>query len=186
MASSAQTQTEHVYSVWALPPEPARSRLKNLMAGLRAEFGGPEFDPHVTVVGAITLTPDSAVEMIRSAAAGLRPYTARVKSVSSGSFYYQCVYLLVEPTAEVVEASNHCCGHFGYQSSSPYMPHLSLLYGDLSDEEKEKAVKRVEELEKEICGLTLEISELALCKTDTEDKSLKSWEKVEVCKLESK
>uniref|UniRef100_A0A0D3G9T8 Cyclic phosphodiesterase n=1 Tax=Oryza barthii TaxID=65489 RepID=A0A0D3G9T8_9ORYZ len=97
-----------------------------------------------------------------------------------------CVYLLLEPTPEVVEASDHCCGHFGYERSTPYMPHVSLLYGDLTDEEKEVARKKVEEIDKEICGLQFEISELALYMTDTEDKSLESWELVEICHLERK
>ena len=65
------------------------------------------------------------------------------------------------------------------------MPHLSLLYGDLTDEQKEKARQRVEELDKEIRGLSFQISSLALYKTDTEDKTLKSWEKAEVCYLGS-
>ncbi|KAJ3703986.1 hypothetical protein LUZ61_007691 [Rhynchospora tenuis] len=179
-------QGTEVYSVWALPPESVRPRLKSLMSGLRAEYGGPEFEPHITVVGAIRLTPESALEMIRSATSGLRPYKAKVTSVSRGTFFYQCVYLLIEPTKEVVEASADCCVHFGYQSSTPYMPHLSLLYQDLTDEEKDEAVKKAEELDKEICGLEFEISEFALYKTDTEDKSLKSWEKIEVCRLDGK
>ncbi|KAJ4768446.1 Cyclic phosphodiesterase [Rhynchospora pubera] len=182
---TTQPKTE-VYSVWALPPESVRPRLKSLMSGLRADYDGPEFEPHITVVGAIRLTPESALEMIRSATSGLRPYKAKVASVSRGTFFYQCVYLLIEPTKEVVEASAHCCGHFGYQSSTSYMPHLSLLYQDLTDEEKDKAVKKAEELDKEIGGLEFEISEFALYKTDTEDKSLKSWEKIEVCHLDGK
>ncbi|KAJ4749694.1 Cyclic phosphodiesterase [Rhynchospora pubera] len=171
---TTQPKTE-VYSVWALPPESVRPRLKSLMSGLRAEYDGPEFEPHITVVGAIRLTPESALEMIRSATSGLRPYKAKVASVSRGTFFYQCVYLLIEPTKEVVEASAHCCGHFGYQSSTY-----------LTDEEKDKAVKKAEELDKEIGGLEFEISEFALYKTDTEDKSLKSWEKIEVCHLDGK
>lgn len=67
-----------------------------------------------------------------------------------------------------------------------YMPHVSVLYGDLTDEEKESARKKVEEMDNEICGLQFEISELALYRTDTEDKSLESWELVEVCHLEKK
>ncbi|EEE64376.1 hypothetical protein OsJ_19218 [Oryza sativa Japonica Group] len=137
---------KEVYSVWALPPEPVRARLRGVMAGLRAAHGGPAFEPHATVVGAIRFR--------RSAA--------------------------------VVEASDHCCGHFGYERSTPYMPHVSLLYGDLTDEEKEVARKKVEEIDKEICGLQFEISELALYRTDTEDKSLESWELVEICHLERK
>ena len=63
------------------------------------------------------------------------------------------------------------------------MPHLSLLYGDLTEEEKEKARARAEELAEGIVGTTFEISKIALFKTDTQDKSLKSWEESAVCEL---
>jgi 2'-5' RNA ligase len=66
-----------------------------------------------------------------------------------------------------------------------YMPHVSLLYGDLTDEEKEEARKKAEELDKDIYVLEFEISELALYRTDTTDKTLESWELVEVCHLGS-
>ncbi|TVU20586.1 hypothetical protein EJB05_36800, partial [Eragrostis curvula] len=182
----ADQSPEEVYSVWALPPEPVRGRLRSIMEGLRAAHGGPAFEPHATVVGAIRLRRSQAIEMLRAAGAGVSPYTARVTGVARGDFFYQCVYLLLEPTPEVVGASDHCSGHFGYQRPTPYMPHVSLLYGDLTDEEKEEARKKVEELDKDICGLQFEISELALYRTDTEDKSLDSWELVEVCHLEKK
>lgn len=59
-----------------------------------------------------------------------------------------------------------------------YMPHLSLLYADLTDEEKKKAQDKAYVLDESIGSLNFQISRLALYKTDTEDKSLKSWEKV--------
>ncbi|KQK05363.1 cyclic phosphodiesterase [Brachypodium distachyon] len=188
MDPAADQSPEEVYSVWALPPEPVRARLRGLMAGLRAAHGGPAFEPHATVVGAVRMRRSAAVEALRAAAAAavVRPYTARVTGVARGDFFYQCVYLLLEPTPEVNQASDHFCAHFGFQRSTPYMPHVSVLYGDLTDEEKESARKKVEEMDNEICGLQFEISELALYRTDTEDKSLESWELVEVCHLEKK
>lgn len=177
---------EEVYSVWALPPAPVRDRLRHIMEGLRAAHDGPAFEPHAMVVGDLRSRRSTSIEVLHTAAAGVQPYTARVTGVSRGSFFYQCVYLLLEPTPEVVAASDHCCGHFGYKRKTPYMPHVSLLYGDLTDEEKEEARKKVEELDKDICGLEFEISELALYRTDTTDKSLESWELVEVCHLEKK
>lgn len=174
---------EAVYSVWAVPPEDVRERLRKLMQNLRAEFSGPEFDPHVTVVGAMRLTKRNAIQKLQSACAGLKPYTVRIVSVSRGNFFYQCVYLLLHPTPEVMEAGAHCCSHFGYKSLAPYMPHLSLLYGDLADEEKEKAVERANSHDQDICNLSFEVSHLALYKTDTEDKTLNSWEKVADCIL---
>jgi hypothetical protein len=65
------------------------------------------------------------------------------------------------------------------------MPHLSLLYGDLTDEEKQKAQERANILDDSLSGLSFQISKLALYKTDTEDKTLKSWEKIAECTLTS-
>ncbi|XP_016448773.1 cyclic phosphodiesterase-like [Nicotiana tabacum] len=176
---AAEIKKLEVYSVWALPSEDVRERLKKLMGGLRSEFGGPQFEPHVTVVGAIRLTEDEARDKFRKGCEGVKAYNATVEKVDTGTFFYQCVYLLLHSTNEVVEASARCCSNFGYNSSSPYMPHASLLYGDLTDEEKKKAQEKAYILDESIGNLSFRISRLALYKTDTEDKSLKSWEKIE-------
>ncbi|KAK6124162.1 hypothetical protein DH2020_042071 [Rehmannia glutinosa] len=177
--TTAPTEVKRdVYSVWALPPPELTPRLKKLMEGLRSEFGGAQFEPHVTVVGAISLTESEARDKFNKACEGLKAYSASVEKVATGTFYYQCVFLLLHPTPQVVEASAHCCGHFGYKNSTPYMPHLSLLYADLTDEEKKKAQEKAYVLDDSIGSLNFQISRLALYKTDTEDKSCKSWEKV--------
>ncbi|TXG47741.1 hypothetical protein EZV62_027035 [Acer yangbiense] len=146
---------KNVYSVWAIPPEDVGARLKKIMEGLKSDFGGPHFEPHVTVVGAINLTAEDAAEKFKSACEGLK----------------------------VVEASAHCCAHFGYSNSTPYMPHLSLLYADLTDDEKKKAQEKINALDDNIDKLSFPITCLALWKTDTGDKTLKSWEKVVECNL---
>ncbi|XP_062016702.1 cyclic phosphodiesterase-like [Rosa rugosa] len=182
MAST--TPEKNVYSVWALPPDDVTPRLKKLMEGLRAEFNGPYFDPHITVVGAITLTPEDALNKFKAASQAVKAYEAKVESVATGTFFYQCVFLLINPTPQVVEASAICCGHFGYNSSTPYMPHLSLLYADLSDEDKKKAQEKASILDESIASLSFPVTRLALYKTDTEDKTLKSWEKIAECTLQ--
>lgn len=176
--TSTPADKKHVYSVWAIPPEDVGGRLKRLMAGLASEFGGPQFEPHITVVGAIGLTEEDALEKFHSACDGLQAYTATVDRVATGTFFYQCVYLLLHPMPEVVEASAHCSGHFGYKSSTPYMPHLSLLYGDMTDDEKKEAQEKANILDESISGLSFPITRLALWKTDTQDLTLKSWEKI--------
>ncbi|XP_008383549.3 cyclic phosphodiesterase-like [Malus domestica] len=183
--TSTAAEVKNVYSVWALPPDDVAPRLKKLMQGLRAEFGGPQFEPHITVVGAISLTLDDALAKFRSASEGLKAYDAKVDRVATGTFFYQCVFLLINPTPQVVEASAHCSGHFGFKSSTPYMPHLSILYGDLTDEEKKKAQEKASTLDESIASLSFPVTRLALYKTDTDDITLKSWEKIAECTLES-
>nr|GMD87774.1 cyclic phosphodiesterase-like [Ipomoea batatas] len=91
---------------------------------------------------------------------------------------YSCAF-------QVVETSDHCCKHFGYERPSAYMPHLSLLYADITDEEKKRAQEKAYALDESIGSLRFPITRLLLYKTDTEDKSLKSWEKVDEYNLNS-
>ncbi|XP_076888183.1 cyclic phosphodiesterase-like [Bidens hawaiensis] len=180
---SMDTQVPHhpnkdIYSVWALPPDHVSERVKKLMSGLRSEFGGPQFEPHVTVVGAISLTEDDAREKLKKACEGLKAYNATVDKVEIGTFFYQCVFLLLHKTKEVMETGAHCWSHFGFTSPTPYMPHLSILYADLTEEEKKRAQEKANAIDESINSLNFPITRLALYKTDTEDKTLKSWEKV--------
>lgn len=94
-------QKKEVYSVWAIPPEDVSERLRKLMIDLRSEFNGPKFEPHITIVGAIELTPDDALNKLRSACGGLKAFQVTVDHVATGTFFYQCVYLLLHPTSQV-------------------------------------------------------------------------------------
>lgn len=78
------------------------------MVGLRSEFGGPEFEPHVTVVGAISLTEDEARDKLQKACEGLKQYNATVDKMATGTFFYQCVFLLLRTTKEVIFVIGLC------------------------------------------------------------------------------
>ncbi|KAJ6371565.1 hypothetical protein OIU77_001970 [Salix suchowensis] len=172
------------YSVWAIPPEAVGEKLKSLMGALRSEFGGPEIPPHITVVGATSLTEQDAVEKFRSACEGLKAYHAMADLVIAGAFPSQCLYLLFHSTPEVMDASAHCCRYFGYTRSNRYMPHLSLLYGTLTKDEKNKAREKAYVLDESIDSLIFQISRLALWKTDRKDKfTLESWKQIAECSL---
>ncbi|KAJ6290105.1 hypothetical protein OIU78_025928 [Salix suchowensis] len=169
------------------------------MGALRSEFGGPEIPPHITVVGATSLTEQDAVEKFRSACEGLKAYHAMADLVIAGAFPSQCLYLLFHSTPElytynefdnyptifqVMDASAHCCRYFGYTRSNRYMPHLSLLYGTLTKDEKNKAREKAYVLDESIDSLNFQISRLALWKTDRKDKfTLESWKQIAECSL---
>ena len=87
----------HSYSVWAVPPDDVSLKVKKVMQGLRSEFGGPEIEPHITVVGSIRMTPEDAFNKFRSLQSSvISGYKAKVNRVVTRSFYYQCVSLLID------------------------------------------------------------------------------------------
>lgn len=51
-----------------------------------------------------------------------------------GEMYYQCVYIRMTPSPQLAKAHEMAAAAFGVPSGNgpgkPYMPHLSLVYGD--------------------------------------------------------
>ncbi|GMN43443.1 hypothetical protein TIFTF001_012647 [Ficus carica] len=103
--------------------------------------------------------------------------------------------MVLERRSDMLDEKNRCslsnsnaaalsCSDLRFPAA--YMPHLSLLYGDLTEDEKKKAQENTNVLDDSISSLSFPITRLALYKTDTEDKTLKSWEKIAECSLEPK
>lgn len=115
---ASMEEKEEIYSVWALPPEEqgVGRRLKDLMSSLRSEFDAPDFEPHITVVSCFRQTRSEALRRFQASCLDLKPYTAGVTGIDRGTFFYQCVFLLIDPTDEV----RSCCGVFSLCWSSFY------------------------------------------------------------------
>ncbi|XP_004298527.1 PREDICTED: F-box/kelch-repeat protein At3g06240-like [Fragaria vesca subsp. vesca] len=148
----------HSYSVWAILPDDVCLKVRKVIQGLRSEFGGPEIEPHITVVGSIRMTHAEVLNKFRSLQS----------CVPSG--YKAIVNRLLW------RATGFCGSCFGFQSG--VRPHLSLLYGNLTEEERTRAQEKVSILDESITRMSFPITKLALYKIDYKDKSLKSWEKI--------
>ncbi|PRQ48387.1 putative F-box domain, RNA ligase/cyclic nucleotide phosphodiesterase [Rosa chinensis] len=147
-------------------------RIKKLMEGLRAEFGGPEIKPHIPVVGSIRMTYKDVLNKFTSLRSkNFRPYEAKASLLVTRHFYYQCVSLLIDSSTEVSSQLNYttdiCNAHFGFHLCG--RPSLSLLYGNLTEEERKIALEKVSILDKNISSLRFTIAQLAVYKIDYRD-----------------
>lgn len=116
-------------SLWLVPEGPAAVRLTALSASLRAEHGGPRFAPHLTLLGG--LSADGLVERTAALAETLPPLTVRITRASWGARWFQCVYLLAERSPPLLAARRLACEALGGSPTVAFLPHISLLYGDL-------------------------------------------------------
>ncbi|KAL6146481.1 hypothetical protein ACLB2K_057160 [Fragaria x ananassa] len=139
----------HSYSVWAIPPDDVCLKVRKVIQGLRSEFGGPEIEPHITVVGSIRMTHAEVLNKFRSLQSCIPSgYKAIVNCMVIWSFYYQCVSLLIDSSFDnedesykLWRATGFCGSCFGFKNG--VRPHLSLLYGNLTEEERTRAQEKV-------------------------------------------
>ncbi|CAL9226004.1 unnamed protein product, partial [Arabidopsis halleri] len=157
-----QTQQEDdeekkdMYAVWAVPEDDVDDRLQRLMEGLRSEFGGPSFDPHLTLLGPFKLTASEAKRMFMAACEGFKAYPATVDQVSAGTppciFYMQKLWYFQKTIKIMVMA------HFKPFTGKFYVPHMSILYDDLTEGEKKKALEKAYTIDLSLDGLNFQIN----------------------------
>lgn len=129
----------HSYSVWAIPHDEVSIRVKKVMEGLRAEFGGPDIEPHIPIVGSIRMTHEDMLNRFTDVQSRfISVFKAKVARVVFRSSYYQCVSLLMESSFttqnESFEVFNFptCLYQFELLFSGD-MYHFSLVCLDLVD-----------------------------------------------------
>jgi hypothetical protein len=179
MSSSSASPTRS-YSVWAIPSSKTEPRLTSLITSLAGKHSTVTFPPHITLLGDIRTDlgqgkVEEAVEKaLRSSSPSFFVGTAaasessqhlsvRFARAAAGSLFYRCVYALCELEPALVAANASLQAAFGHDES--FMPHLSLLYGDVCESaEKTEAIRASVEAEvKEVGGV--EVGRIELWET---------------------
>lgn len=120
-------------SLWICPTGGALGRIREAMRRVRARGGGPEFEPHVTLLDGIEAAAADAGCRLETLCARLRPFTIRLGRIAWRAEYFRCLFAGVEPSAELAAARAAAEEVFGLRPSARFEPHLSLLYGELDE-----------------------------------------------------
>jgi hypothetical protein len=189
-----------VYSLWLEPPPALASTSAGFIARYAGASGGrcPTFDPHVTLAGGFVGTEAQAKEksaaIVASLASAFGPLRCDAMEVSAGTRFHQCVYLRMVPTEQLANAHALAARAFGLEpgngGGAPYMPHLSLVYGDLTDAQREDARRDGETAllgndAANVADASFVAAEVTLWRTDIEDLTCESWSRVDRYPLKS-
>lgn len=191
----------HMYSIWLEPPAGTAIAAKSadfIKAQAARIAGAPLFVPHVTLAGGFVGAEDEIRVKTRQLASELGSEAGplfwgaecEVQDVAIGQAYFQCVYMRMVPSSQLAKAHEMAAAAFGIPAGNglgkPYMPHLSLVYGDLTAEEREgvaAAAKDVLGSDSAVnAGFTAD--RIALWRTDISDRSCRSWERVDFFPLQ--
>jgi len=134
---------EEVYSLWFMPKGQIADDLQALIIELSRRYSTPKFQPHVTLIGELALPPAETIDKIKDLAALLKPFTIRMKEVTYLNEYFRCLFIKAARTEALIHAHSTANKVFK-QDGSEYMPHLSLVYGDLETDTKQEIIREID------------------------------------------
>jgi 2'-5' RNA ligase len=127
------------YHLWLKPSGKAYDLLIKTIADLSHVYAGPVFEPHLTLLGSLPGTAQEISSRSSQLGTSLQPFDIHLTEPAHGDHFFQCVFLKVRHTPALMNAHNLACKLFD-RDASPFVPHLSLLYGQYSPELLDKIV----------------------------------------------
>lgn len=129
------------FHLWLAPAGADYDRLAGVIADLSARYRGPQFDPHLTLLGRLEGEEEVLVERTRQFARVLHPFEVRLKEPGYEAQYFRCLFLPAEPSPPILEAHQRATLIFDTQPTSAFDPHVSLLYGVFDESVKQEIIK---------------------------------------------
>lgn len=129
------------HSLWMIPTGSALKAYDDIVGTTARRLGTFHFVPHITLVAALMLPVEDVIERTKHLATLLAPYEFELDDLSQRDAYFQCVFATMKVTNTVVHANAIARQVFTEkQMDPPYMPHLSLIYGDFDCQRKTQEI----------------------------------------------
>ncbi|KAJ3151538.1 hypothetical protein HDU89_001981 [Geranomyces variabilis] len=154
--------TPEKFSLWLVPDEPAG--LEETIRSLSKELGTPAWNPHITLLGGITTTRETAVEITAKVTAGGTPFQVTLVEVTSQPTYFQAITATPSPSPQLLALHAHAVATLGdlAREQGHFRPHLSLVYGDLEQNVKDQLVARLNKPEAGVVGTIVKIGKVQM------------------------
>ncbi len=129
-----------MFHLWLVPTGTVYDRLAGVIFDLSARYQGPQFDPHLTLLGRLEGEQEPLFDRTKQLARALHPFEVRLKDPGHESSYFRCLFLPVEPSPTLLSAHQQAKQIFNRQATSVFDPHVSLLYGLFSESLKQEII----------------------------------------------
>jgi len=158
------------FSISLMPSGGVNEKLKELISKLSKTYNGPDFEPHVTLLGNIAETRERVIEKSVKLASIMKPFEITLKKVDYLDEYFKCLFIRTEESKELMNYNLQAREIFN-KKGPKFMPHLSILYGNYFPKVKEKIIGEIGKEFKE----TFEANKLFLVRSPKNSEP-KDWE----------
>lgn len=131
------------YTLWLMPKGEIYGKFAELIKKLAGEYGGPIFEPHVTLLGGIELPETEMISKTDQLVESQKPFPVTLRQVDFEDYHFRALFVKAEITPALLSLRERAKKIFGMQDIPPYMPHFSLLYGNYPNELKEKIIAEI-------------------------------------------
>jgi len=149
------------YSLWVRPTQIQIDEFTKIISRLAHSYHTIPFPPHITLVSSIT----SDIDSIKQACVNIIDQTQQIditlQNIAYTKTYYRNFFVQADLTQALSKLHEDTLSALMHKVDEAFMPHLSLLYGNLEIETKKDLQKSLEKT----CSKLLHLQRLDLYST---------------------
>lgn len=124
------------YHIFLEPTGELNSALATVIQTMGASYEGPSFVAHVTLLAHIRDDEATVLHKAEEIARSAAPFTLTLGDIGHEQVFFRALYIRMEETEQADALHQEARKVFAMPSTDVYMPHLSLLYSNMSEEQK--------------------------------------------------
>lgn len=129
------------YSIWLLPEAPLSHALSEVIAVFSQTCLTPDFKPHITLLGQIQKQESDILGGFELLANSLQPFRVHLNHPEHQDNIFRSLYLKVAPEEPLRQMYREALALFGQEGDiRAFLPHVSLLYGQLDIDRKQALI----------------------------------------------
>lgn len=117
------------FSIWLMPEESLKNQLSRIINALSEKYGGPTFEPHVTLVSGFLGKERILLKKAKALSNKIKPFEVIFDKVTYLNEFFRSIFLEVKLTDVLQNAKELACKEFD-DYRTDYLPHMSLAYGN--------------------------------------------------------
>ena len=130
------------HSLWLIPEGRVYTYLEGIVHELSKRCSSPLFIPHMTFIPELEISRKDIIYKTNELIKMIAPFSVKLTVLDYLNAYYQCLFAKAEETQELIVANLKARKIFN-RKDSKWTPHLSLLYGHLTSEQKEQIISDI-------------------------------------------
>jgi 2'-5' RNA ligase len=130
-----------MYSIWLIPSDKELMRYQDIIDEFSLQFDTSGFEPHITLFTGIETLTDDLIYQTSVLAALTDTFELMFRELALKNNYFQAIYLKPDLNDSLSKMNEELTDLFPSVNYS-FKPHLSLLYGNISKENKEDYLRQ--------------------------------------------
>lgn len=114
-----------------MPKGNSRLYLRNKIHNISENYGGPKFEPHVTLLSGFLGKEEDLLDKLKILSVKIKPFDIILSSINYLDEFFRSFFLEVKITNELLSARSLATKEFSI-IKKVFFPHMSLAYGNYS------------------------------------------------------